>query len=429
MEDSALSRHVHKSLPPQLVPVLLLLLSVLFGTLLYQGHPYEALLLLSLPAVIALTLFWNRPQPAAQPEVESLIEGRIESEPQPERPVHYPLLEAIPDGLCLVDATGGILYANASAARALGAEAATLQGKPLASFFVEGTAQAAGIALMRRLDGSTFSAESALNPVALPGNRDLDTQDSGDLGTALFSFRDISQRLAAEKRKSEFVATVSHELRTPLTSIRGALGLLNSGILGELDPKAAHLLRIAQSNSDRLVHLINDILDLERIQSGRAHLNLRPVELRDVVRQAIEGIQPVADEAGVHLQAMGEAGTIVADPDRLLQILTNLLSNAVKFSPVGASVKVQLSEQEGGIRLAVIDRGRGIPADKLEAIFGRFQQVEASDARLKGGSGLGLAICRTLVEQHGGRIWAESTSGSGATFCLFLPHRPAEASA
>jgi DNA-binding response OmpR family regulator len=229
--------------------------------------------------------------------------------------------------------------------------------------------------------------------------------------------------------KDEFISTVSHELRTPLTSIRGALGLLSSGILGEANEKATNLLRIALTNSDRLVRLINDILDLERIQSGREPLAFRSVQLADVVTQAIEDMQPMADAAGVQLIHDSTKVEISADSDRLLQVVTNLLSNAVKFSPPNSPVSVMLRPGVTGVILSVIDHGRGIPADKLEAIFGRFQQVDASDSRQKGGTGLGLAICRTIVLQHSGRIWAERNPVRGSTFRIFLPYHPAPAAA
>jgi signal transduction histidine kinase len=148
------------------------------------------------------------------------------------------------------------------------------------------------------------------------------------------------------------------------------------------------------------------------------------VQLAEVVRQAIDGMQPVADAAGVQLIHDPTQVEIAADADRLLQVLTNLLSNAVKFSPPKATVSVLLRPDVSGVTLSVVDAGRGIPADKLEVIFGRFQQVDASDSRQKGGTGLGLAICRTIVQQHSGRIWAERNSVSGSTFRVFLPYQP-----
>lgn len=235
----------------------------------------------------------------------------------------------------------------------------------------------------------------------------------------------LAQRSNLDTVKDEFISTVSHELRTPLTSIRGALGLLNSGMLGEIDPKAQNLLRIASSNTERLIRLIGDILDLERMESGRAPLNLRRCSVVDLSREAIDTITPMADGAGIRMElvctAPREAIYFDADPDRILQVLTNLLSNAIKFSPSGSLVSVQIHSDVNSVLLKVIDRGRGIPRDKLEAIFDRFQQVESSDASRKGGTGLGLAICRSIVQQHGGAIWAQpNQDGPGTTLWVQL---------
>ena len=343
------------------------------------------------------------------------------------------LLNSVADGICGVDRHGMVSFANPAAARLLGAPAAQLTGKSVHEL-LHGCAPlshacaadcplsramgdhkpAAGEDTIFRSGGSSFPAEYALTPIL----------DQGRFSGSVLSFRDISQRYALDKLKDEFISTVSHELRTPLTSIRGALGLLSSGILGDMNDKAANLLRIASTNSDRLVRLINDILDLERIQSGREPLAFRPVRLAEIVHQAIDGMAPVAEAAGVQLIHDTTKVEIAADPDRLLQVLTNLLSNAVKFSPPSSTISVMLRPGVNGVTLSVIDQGRGIPADKLEAVFGRFQQVDASDSRQKGGSGLGLAICRTIVMQHSGRIWAERNPVRGTTFRVFLPYKP-----
>jgi PAS domain S-box-containing protein len=344
------------------------------------------------------------------------------------------LLGSVADGICGVDRNGLVRFANPAAARLLGARPANLIGKPVHQL-VHGAAPSdkrcgedcplrrasgqrksvAGEGVIYRSNGTGFPAEFFLNPIL----------DQGRFSGSVLSFRDISQRYALDRMKDEFVSTVSHELRTPLTSIRGALGLLSSGMLGAINEKAANLLRIALNNSERLVRLINDILDLERTQSGREPLAFRPVQLGEIVRQAIDGMQPVADEAGVLLIHDKTQVEITADADRLLQVITNLLSNAVKFSPPQSAVSVMLRSGASGVTLSVIDQGRGIPADKLEAIFGRFQQVDASDSRQKGGSGLGLAICRAIVVQHTGRIWAERNPVRGSTFRVFLPYQPA----
>ena len=239
----------------------------------------------------------------------------------------------------------------------------------------------------------------------------------------------LQQRKQLDNLKDEFISTVSHELRTPLTSIHGALGLLSSGKAGHVDEKAANLLRIASSNTERLVRLINDILDLERMESGRAPLQIRQLSLKEVVAQAVETMRSMAERFGVELAIEPEpAETPISfdgDPDRIQQVLTNLLSNAVKFSPRGGVVQVLTASDGDNLVLQVKDAGRGVPAEKLESIFDRFGQVEASDARQKGGSGLGLAICRSIVAQHGGTIWAQRNDttggGPGTTVIVRLP--------
>ena len=241
---------------------------------------------------------------------------------------------------------------------------------------------------------------------------------------------DLRQRTELDTVKDEFISTVSHELRTPLTSIRGALGLLTAGSMTKLDERSAKLLRIASSNTDRLVRLINDILDLQRMESGNAPISLRPCSLRELILQALDTMGAMAEATGVRLESSATANgrTVVfeGDPDRLQQVLTNLLSNAIKFSPAGASVRVSSAVTANDITVRVEDSGRGVPSDQLESIFGRFNQVEPSDSRQKGGTGLGLAICRSIVQQHGGEIWAERNDTReagipGMTFVLQLP--------
>jgi signal transduction histidine kinase/CheY-like chemotaxis protein len=239
----------------------------------------------------------------------------------------------------------------------------------------------------------------------------------------------LQQRKQLDNLKDEFISTVSHELRTPLTSIHGALGLLSSGKAGHVDDKAANLLRIASSNTERLVRLINDILDLERMESGRAQLQIRQLSLKEVVAQAVDTMRSMGEKFSVELVIRPEpADTAISfdgDPDRIQQVLTNLLSNAIKFSPRGGAIEVLTASDGDNLVLQVKDGGRGVPVEKLETIFDRFGQVEASDARQKGGTGLGLAICRSIVAQHGGTIWAQrndtTSNGPGTTVIVRLP--------
>lgn len=268
-------------------------------------------------------------------------------------------------------------------------------------------------------------------------------------GGLLLVIKDITERQEIARLKDEFVSVVSHELRTPLTSIRGSLGLLLTGRLGTLTDKGQHMLEIAVNNTDRLIRLINDILDFERIESGTVALLKESCNIAELMEQAVETMQAMADKANVTLKSLTVPVRCNIDCDRIIQVLTNLLSNAIKFSPPGSTVELkaeiinaqdlndrtqepyrlntlpmalaQPTDPCPALLITVQDQGRGIPADKLGSIFERFQQVDASDARQKGGTGLGLAICRAIVEQHDGKIWVESTPGQGSTFYLLLP--------
>ena len=240
----------------------------------------------------------------------------------------------------------------------------------------------------------------------------------------------LLKRKHLDTLKDEFISTVSHELRTPLTSIRGALGLLSAGVLGKVDDKALNLLRIASTNTDRLVRLINDILDLERMDSGRAPLHLRRCYLNEIVQQAADTMRALAEGSEIKFDLVqdpnAESISFDGDPDRMQQVLVNLFSNAIKFSPRGSTIRAVGGYDGDNLILRIEDAGRGVPADKLETIFDRFHQVEASDARQKGGTGLGLAICRSILAQHGGAIWAERNDGNGGgragtTFILRIP--------
>jgi PAS domain S-box-containing protein len=263
-----------------------------------------------------------------------------------------------------------------------------------------------------RADGTSFPVEYSIRPMF---------DDDGRKLGAVVMFRDVTERRAIERMKSEFVSTVSHELRTPLTSIRGALGLLSSGLLGTIAEKAQRMLEIAVGNTDRLVRLINDILDLERIESGTVELTHGQVDAAGLMRHAVEGLHSIADAAGVLLVAEPVQATLWGDSDRIIQTLTNLLGNAIKFSPAGTTVTVSAAATEGELTFCIADQGRGVPPQKLEAIFERFHQVNASDSRDKGGSGLGLAICRSIVHAHGGRIWAETNEPRGSRFLFTIP--------
>jgi PAS domain S-box-containing protein len=234
--------------------------------------------------------------------------------------------------------------------------------------------------------------------------------------------RDITERKRIEQMQHEFVSTVSHELRTPLTSIRGSLGLIAGGVSGEVPSKVKELIGIAHKNCERLVQLINDILDSEKIASGKMKFNLRPIEIMPLVQQAVSANQPYAAQFSVKLRITDELPEVclLTDPDRLIQVLNNLLSNAAKFSPQGGEVLISVRRNGGNVHVSVSDQGPGILPEFQERIFQRFVQTDASDAREKGGTGLGLSIAKAIVDSLGGKIDFTTNPIHGTTFYFEL---------
>ena len=342
------------------------------------------------------------------------------------------LVNSVGDGIYGVDRFGLITFVNPAAAEALGYEAlelighdahATFHGRtptgeafpPEQCYIVEAIRDGIGTSAEEdsylRADGVEIPVEVTATPL---------TDDGATLG-AVVVFRDVTQRREVDRLKSEFVSMVSHELRTPLTAIRGSLGLLAGGALGPLTPPAARMIDIALVSSERLTRLINEILDLERMEAGALPMQLANLPAADLLKAAVEQASVLATEAGVRLQVTRAEGEVRADADRVVQTLLNLLGNAIKFSEPGQEVTVQSVRRGSVVEFEISDSGRGIPEDKLDAVFARFQQVDSSDAREKGGSGLGLAISRSIVERLGGQIWARNNSAGGAAFCFTLP--------
>jgi len=245
-------------------------------------------------------------------------------------------------------------------------------------------------------------------------------------GTPLYfvsQIENITQRREVDRMKLEFIATVSHELRTPLTSIRGSLGLIAAGAMGELPEKVTPMVKIALQNCERLVLIINDILDMEKIESGKSQLQIAAVAVESLLQQALAMNQAYADKFRVTLvlEPPPPQLQVLADADRLMQVITNLLSNAAKFSAAGSSVRVRALADERQVRFEVEDDGSGIPEEFRARIFEKFAQAQSSAGRHFGGTGLGLAICKSLVEQMDGRIHFESRVGGGTIFFVELP--------
>jgi PAS domain S-box-containing protein len=351
-----------------------------------------------------------------------------------QRKVTELVLDSTGDGIVGLDRQGFVLFANLSARRMLRCRENDLighrfhdiahhehaDGTPFpwqecpvhASLTGDEAAYLAGQWFVRR-DGTGFPVEIVTSPLVIDGE---------PVG-AVQSFRDVSEREEMEALKRQFVSVVSHELRTPLTSIKGSLQLLDSGVLGNLTEDQQELVTMAVTNSERLGTLVNDILDLERLDSDRMPLHPVPVAANELAVQAVHGVTGAATAAGIRLEAdLDDADTTVeADPDRLNQVLTNLLGNAIKFSERNSVVRVVVRRTESMVTLAVQDSGRGIPADHLESVFERFGQVDAGDARREGGTGLGLAIAREIARRSGGDITVTSALGVGSTFTVTLP--------
>lgn len=312
--------------------------------------------------------------------------------------------------------------------------------------------------------------DNTLRYVESRAEADCDT--TGQVVRLMGIAQDISDRYEIDRLKDEFIGIVSHELRTPLTAIQSSLTILTSGLFADNPDQAARMIQIASNNCDRLVRLVNDILDLERLESGKAELNITPCPITDLMQQSVEALHPLANDAQIHLVWKPHDAVLLVDPDAIIQTLTNLLSNAIKFSEPGSTVILAAQKQttdslngntdkspftpsplhsltpplphpstsstpsplhlstpslpHPSLLLSITDHGRGIPHDKLESIFDRFQQVDAVDSRQKGGTGLGLAICKTIVQRHGGTIWVESVLGEGSTFYFTLPLRVGE---
>jgi len=263
-------------------------------------------------------------------------------------------------------------------------------------------------------DGSPVEVSVSLSPI-----RDR----SGVLTGFSAIARDISQRRQIEKAKAEFVSTVSHELRTPLTSIKGSLGLVQSGVFGELPEVFKPMVDIAYSNSDRLVRLINDLLDIEKMDAGKMEFHLAQVDLPALLRQSVSENAGYATTHKVRFETIEPlpAVTLTADKDRLLQVMANLLSNAAKFSPPDSAVEVRLERGDGRVRVSVTDHGPGIPESFQSKIFQKFSQADTPETLQKGGTGLGLNICRAIVERHGGSIDFKTEQGVGTSFYFDLP--------
>ena len=334
--------------------------------------------------------------------------------------------DALPVLICYVDAEQRYRFSNKTYAEWFNRSVEEIEGQLIKEVIGDRYYQQAQVYIEQALTGERVDYEMTV-PIADNQVRDLavtyvpDIDDENQVKGFFGLISDISDRKANERIKDEFISMVSHELRTPLTSIHGSMKLLSMKLLGDLTPKGEELVDIALQNTDRLSRLINDVLDLERIESGRVSMIKEDCHLEELMTQAANAMRPMASELSVNLAVRSIDETLSVDPDRIVQTLTNLLSNAIKFSPTNSEIVLGAERRERDVLLYVQDCGPGIPIDKLELVFERFQQVNPRESRRLGGTGLGLAICKQIVQQHSGNIWVESVLGKGSKFCFTLP--------
>jgi PAS domain S-box-containing protein len=339
--------------------------------------------------------------------------------------------ERAPIAVFEMDANGTILDMNPAAETVFGHAASELVGRNLVrtlipqdepaldarwwnDFAARRNPQAGVRSRCLRRDGLEIVCEFSLTPLV---------NDAEEVVSVIAQCRDITQQLEAERVKKEFTSTLSHELRTPLTSIIGSLQLINTGMFGQLDQEAAELALVAERNAQRLLDLINDVLDLERIDSGRLALHTEDVPLHELLEESLVLNRAYAERFGVRLRLAAEPPKVLvrADRKRLMQVMTNLISNAAKFSPEGGQVELTVACADSAVQVSVEDRGPGIPKEFRSRIFGRFAQADSALTRSKGGTGLGLAICKRLVEMMDGEIWYADREGGGTSFRFRLP--------
>lgn len=331
-------------------------------------------------------------------------------------------LEGLPAGVIISNQKGVVEFANSEAAQLFSCQLTDLIGQQVSNVIYDrkldptdlpqkDLTQAERIqGRARRKDQSTFPVEISENKIDLSGEQ-----------KTIAVFLDKTAQEELERLKTEFIAMITHDLKTPLTSIHGILALLEEGVLGQLSDHGREMTKRVKATCKRLLRLINDLLDLEKINAGMFKLECVEVNAGAVIEHALENVKPIADERQISFHVSGNGHSCWGDEDRLVQVMVNLLSNAIKYSPDSSSIKINAEDAGESVRFSVSDQGRGIPEDKVGKVFNKFEQVEISDAKKKGGTGLGLAICQAIVQEHHGEIGVESKFGEGSSFWFSIP--------
>lgn len=348
--------------------------------------------------------------------------------------VEHAALTSITDGVVISDTKGHVIMLNRAAARILQAEPDTVLNQPIAVLFepfsARGRLTVAGA--MERLCADPYSYGQSGMPaetIIEIGTRFIQAHlssvltDVGEFLGVVTVLRDITREVEADRSRSDFVSNISHELRLPLTAIKGYCDLLLHDAAESLDEEQMRFLQIVQSNADHLVALINDLLDISRVESYRLDLDIQPVHLEEIIKNVVDAIQPQCSQRKLHLAVEIEpnVGAVLGDKNRLNQVIANLANNACSCTPEGGRVTIALSDSESGVRVDVTDTGVGIAPEDRSRIFQRFHRTEDSLAHEVHGTGLELPIAKMLVEMHSGRLWVESELGKGSTFTFILP--------
>ena len=358
--------------------------------------------------------------------------GRLLRHQQEESTKSQAILTSIGDGVVVNNAEGRTILVNPAAERILDKSAEELDGQDYQGLFsvfnTEGRQEA--IAAMEVL----LNAPPADLPKAFKMTLEFERRivyahlspvltQRGDFLGVVTILRDVTKEVEADRTKSEFVSTVSHELRTPMTAIKGYADLLHAGAVGPINEEQERFLSIIQHNADRLTALINDLLDISRVETGRARFDPRPVQVGDVIADVVNALagQAKAKQQKLTYEVVGGLSDLMGDRDRLNQVLTNLVGNAIRYTPKGGEIEVRAYPVEGAVRVDVRDTGIGISSEDLGCIFERFYRASHPMVQEASGSGLGLAIAKMFVEMHGGRVWVESEEGKGSTFTILLP--------
>jgi signal transduction histidine kinase/ActR/RegA family two-component response regulator len=357
-----------------------------------------------------------------------------ELDAKPASLVERAVLTSIADGVVVNDVAGSVTLINRAAAQLLAVDPQAATGRPARSLFQSFSTKGrlTIVDAMDRLYADPYSAEYSAGiteTIIEVGLRVIQAHlspvltETGEFLGIVTVLRDITREVEAERAKTDFVSNVSHELRTPLTSIKGYSDLLLCDAVGALNSQQRHFVKIIQSSSDRLTSLINELLDISRIESGRLKLDTKPVQLEKVLHSVADMIQPQCDKKNLRLSLSIEpkVGLVLGDENRLTQVVTNLVSNACRYTPEGGSITLALSNSSNIVQVDVTDTGIGIASEDQAKVFQRFYRVNTPAVQEVAGTGLGLPISKMLVEMHGGRMWVESEMGKGSTFTFILP--------